>query len=436
MAAVETQPSGSVRGDSDFSRLWFARAVSDLGSAVGLVALPLVAVVTLKASTFQVSLLTALSAATAAALALPLGAFFEHRRKRPVLIGTDVIRALSLASVPAAAVFGSLTYPHLAIAGMVNAGLTILFGSASQVHLKALVPHLALAEANGKLESTFWLGYSAGPAIGGALAGWLGPARTLLVDAVSFLVSAFAVGRIKQPEPPPPATDHSVRRVERLLAGCRFLAHHKALRRCLLSYSLFGAMVMMISPLETLLLMRRLEATSWQYGLVVGLPCLAGVAGARAAAPLIRRIGVLPTLWWAAQLRGPWMILMPLASLPGIPRWAALVMVGLALGGMLAFTAPSNAALMTYRQTAIPDEVMTRAMSAWSLCTRIAQPIGALGAGILGTALGVVGGLWVSVAVLAVSALLLPRRGTEAADSPQIDNADSTENVAGPGQGR
>lgn len=409
MAAVETQPSGSVRHDSDFNRLWFARAVSDLGSAVGLVALPLVAVVTLNASTFQVSLLTALSAATAAALALPLGAFFEHRRKRPVLIAADVARALSLASVPAAAVFGGLTYPHLAVAAMLNAGLTILFGSASQAHLKALVPHPALAEANGKLESTFWLGYSAGPALGGALAGWLGPARTLLVDAASFLVSALAVGRIRRREPPPPPPDDAERRTQRLLAGCRFLLHHKALRRCLLSHSLFGAMIMMISPLETLLLMRLLEATSWQYGLVVGLPCLAGAVSARLAAPVIGKLGVLRTLWWAAWLRGPWLVLMPLAALPGVPTWAGLVMVGLGLGGLLAFAAPANAALMTYRQTHTPDEVMTRAATAWSLCTRVAQPIGALGAGVLGTLLGVVGALWVSVAVLAVSALLLPR---------------------------
>ncbi len=380
--------------------------MSDVGSAVGTLALPLVAVLTLHASTFAVSLLTALGAATAAALALPLGLFVEYRRKRPVMIGTDLARALSLASIPAVAAFDALTYPQLALVAMLNTALAITFGGASQAHLKALVPHAALADANGRLESTQWFASSTGPALGGALVGLLGPARTLLVDAASFLVSAVFVRRIRRPEPPV-QTRPASRRGE-MAAGMMFLLRNKELRRCLASYTVFASTIMLLSPLQALLLVRELQATPLEYGIVVGLPCLAGLVGARLARRAIDRYGLIPTLWWSSVLRGPWMVLMPLAPTGGI----GLLMVGVALAGLLGFAAVANTSLATYRQHHTPDNLMARAATAWSMTIRVGQPLGAVAGGITGTILGVTGGIWFGVVLLVGSAFLLPRRAT------------------------
>src|SRR5262245_39875955 len=115
----------------DFRRLWFAFTVSAFGSAVGLGALPLVAVLVLDSSTLQVSMLAAISALAGAALALPMGDFIEQRRKRPVMIAADLVRFAALASVPVAAAFGVLTYSQLCVAGVLQAAGTIAFQSAS-----------------------------------------------------------------------------------------------------------------------------------------------------------------------------------------------------------------------------------------------------------------------------------------------------------------
>jgi len=149
----------------DFHRLWVAFTVSAFGSAVGLGALPLIAVLALDVSTFQVSMLSALSA-IGGLLGLPMGDFIEQRRKRPVMITADLARFVVLGSVPVAAVFDVLTYTQLCVVGVVQAAALIAFSAASGAHLKALVPAEGRPEANSRFEQTNWITLSVGPAIG------------------------------------------------------------------------------------------------------------------------------------------------------------------------------------------------------------------------------------------------------------------------------
>jgi hypothetical protein len=130
-------------------RLWTAFTVSAVGSAVGSGALPLAAVLVLDVSTFQVSLLAALSAVASAAIALPFGAVIEQRRKRPVMITADLGRFVTLASVPVAAALHVLTFTHLCVVltfthlcvvGVIQTAAMIALTAASGAHLKALVP--------------------------------------------------------------------------------------------------------------------------------------------------------------------------------------------------------------------------------------------------------------------------------------------------------
>ena len=116
----------------DFRRLWVAFTVSAFGSAVGLGALPLVAVLALDSSTFQVSMLAALSAVAGAALALLMGDFIEQRRKRPVMIASDLVRFAALVSVPVAALGFVLLY---AIGGTADLSLDHLATAMVGVHV-------------------------------------------------------------------------------------------------------------------------------------------------------------------------------------------------------------------------------------------------------------------------------------------------------------
>ncbi|MFC5826994.1 MFS transporter [Nonomuraea insulae] len=322
----------------DFRRLWSGSTVSQLGSAVGMVALPVVAVTVIHASAFQVALLAALTAVTTALLAFPLGTYVEFRRKRPIMIATDLVRFAGIASVPVAAALGALTFVHLCVIAVVNASCQIAFNAAAQSHLKALVSAPHLIEANSRLESTRWLSISVGPSAAGALIGLLSAVGSLVIDAVSFLFSALAIRTLRTPEPPAPVREAHVSRREELFAGWRFAWRHPALRPMLVSWVTFAGASSMAAAVSAVYYLRDLGFEPWQYGLIMGVPSLGGFAGARLAPRLVARLGAVRGLWWASMLRGPWYFLIP-AALPGT---LGLVMCGFGFGMVLLFAGAAN----------------------------------------------------------------------------------------------
>lgn len=125
---------------SDFYRLWGAYTVSQIGSALGAGALPMVAILVLDASNLQVSLLAAMAGVASAAIALPMGSFIDFRRKRPIMVWADLLVFAALASVPAAAWLDVLTYAQLSVVVTVQTVCAIVFNAANSAYLKSLVP--------------------------------------------------------------------------------------------------------------------------------------------------------------------------------------------------------------------------------------------------------------------------------------------------------
>lgn len=250
----------------------------------------------LDASTLQVSLLVAFTAITTAVLAFPMGSVVEFRRKRPAMVAADLARSVSLLSIPVAAVLDSLVFIHLCVVAIINASCQIAFVSASQAHLKALVSADRLVDANSRLESTLWLSVSVGPALGGALVGFITAIGTLVVDAVSFVLSALAIRRIRTPEPAPPVRSEAASRGAELAAGLRFVWGHPALRWMLISWVTFAGAVMMASPLTMVFYLRDLDFSPLQYGLLLGVPSLGGFFGARLTRRVVARLGPVRAL--------------------------------------------------------------------------------------------------------------------------------------------
>ncbi|NUW35490.1 MFS transporter [Nonomuraea sp. SMC257] len=398
-------PHTSVRGHQDFRRLWTGSAISQLGSAVGMVALPVVAVTVVNASAFQVALLTALTAATTALLAFPLGGHVEYRRKRPTMIATDVTRFACLASVPVAAFAGVLTFAQLCVIAVVNAACQIAFTAASQAHLKALVSADRLVDANSRLESTRWLSVSVGPSVGGALVGVLTAVGSLAVDAVSFLFGALAVRTLRGPEPAPPVRDRRASWREELFAGWRFAREHPAIRLILISWVTFAGASSMGAAVSAVFYLRELRFEAWQYGLLMGVPSLGGFAGARLAPRLVARLGAVRALWWASMLRGPWYFLIPAA----VPGPVGLLMCGFGFGMVLLFAGAANSTMTSYRQAQTPDHLMARVAALWSFATTVTQPLFILLGGLVATWAGARASLFAAAGVMAAAALVLPR---------------------------
>ncbi len=152
-----------------FRRLWSAYAVSIYGTWLAFGAFPLIAVRVLHSPAFAVSLLEAAGLAVAAVVAVPLGPWIDHRAKRPVMIGMDLIRFLAMASVPLAYGLGLLSYGQLLVVSVVSGTASIVFAAASGAYLKHLVRGDQLLIANGRFEGTAWMATAAGPPLGGAL---------------------------------------------------------------------------------------------------------------------------------------------------------------------------------------------------------------------------------------------------------------------------
>ncbi|MCX5372586.1 MFS transporter [Streptomyces sp. NBC_00103] len=390
----------------DFRRLWGAYGISAAGSAVAMGALPLVALLVLHSSAFQVSLLTALSAVASAVIALPLGVRIEHRYKRPVMITADLARCAVLVSVPVAAAFGVLTFAQLCVVGILQTAASVAFDAASGAHLKALVLPEHRLRANSLFETTNWISVSAGPPVGGLLVGVLGPTATMAVDAASFLGSALGVRRIRRPEPAPPTPGAAARPGRDIVAGWQYLLRHPGLRPLFYNSLLFGGSIMMTSPLMAVLMLRDLGLAPWQYGLALGLPCLGGVLGSRLAPPLTRRFGQRRILLLSGVARTVWTILLPLA-----PAGALGVFVIVAVDFCLLLAAGVfNPSFTTYRMEATQDAFMSRVGVSWSVSSKTCQAVFMIAGGLLADAAGVRGTLLIAGVLCLASAILLPWR--------------------------
>lgn len=414
----------------DFQRLWGAYAVSAAGSAVGMGALPLIALLVLDSSAFQVSLLAAMSAVASAVIALPLGVRIEHQYKRPVMITADLARCAVLASIPVAMAFDRLTFTQLCAVGILQTAASVAFDAASGAHLKTLVLPEQRLRANSLFETTNWISVSAGPPVGGLLIGALGAAATMVVDALSFLGSALGIRRIRQPEPAPPARAATSHLGRDIAAGWQYLLRHPGLRPLFFNALLFGGSVMMASPLMAVLMLNDLGLAPWQYGLALGLPCLGGVLGSRLTPLLTRRFGQRRILLLSGVARTLWTVLLPLT-----PSGALGVFVIVAADFGLLFSAGVfNPSFTTYRMAATPDAFMSRVGTSWSVGSRTCQAAFMIAGGLIAAAAGVRGALFIAGLLCMASALLLPWRKaristgdvpaptTEAVPSPATDS--------------
>ena len=221
---------GDLLRHRDFQKLWAGQTVSQLGSQVSQLALPLVAVLVLHVSAFYVALLGTVDLLPFLLFALPAGVWIDRIPRRPVLIVADTGRALALATVPIVAAFGNLTIWQLYAVGFVTGTFTVFFDVAYQSYLPSLVGRPHLVEGNAKLELSRSAAQIAGPGVGGVLVGAITAPYAVVVDSVSFAVSALFLGRIRKREPrPEPTAAPSMR--ARIDGGPALRARRPALAR-------------------------------------------------------------------------------------------------------------------------------------------------------------------------------------------------------------
>ncbi|SER27315.1 MFS transporter [Actinokineospora terrae] len=376
-----------------FGWLWAAYSVSTFGTWLAFNAFPLIAILVLQAGAAAVSLLAAAGQAVGAAIAVPLGAWVEFRRKRAVMVGMDLTRFAALLSVPAAFALGLLTFAHLLVVSVVVAAADIVFRAAAGACVKSLVGPDDLLVANSRFETTTWLATAVGPPIGTAAIGFLGPVVTVVADAVSYLFSASGIRAIGRTEPPPARRCAETGGV---LEGWRYLRASPQLRPLLANTVLVNGLIMATAPLLTVMMLVDLGFEPWQYGLVFTLPCLGGLIGARVVGRLVDRFGQREVLLAAGVLRVCWPIGLAFVG-PGL---AGLLLVVVVEFGLIACVGVFTPLAATYRLQRIPTDRLTRALAAWSVTTKA-------GTAALTALWGVLAGVTGPRAAIAVAGVLL-----------------------------
>jgi len=390
---TDSAPRRSLWRHRDFLLLWGGQSVSEIGSAITVLALPLAAVVLLDASTFQVGVLTAMSTLPFLLVALPAGALVDRAAKHRLMMWCDVGRLLLMASVPLATLPGlHLTYPHLLIVALLAGVLTVFFDVAYQSYLPVLLERGDLVDGNGKLGVTQSFAQFAGPSLGGVLVGALGAARALIADAASYGVSALSLLLIRTPEPPP-HPGHRERRIrDDIREGLHFVVKHPILRKvvaCTGTSNLFSSMLLAV---EIPFMVRVLHLKPSGVGLVLTLAAVGGMAGGLVAKPLADRFGSARIVWLAPLVLGLPAFLAPLAT----PGWGVLFYpAGLAFFGMMAVV--YNVAQVSYRQAITPHALLGRMNASVRFIVWGTMPLGALLGGLVGTWLGLRPTLWIAV---------------------------------------
>jgi MFS family permease len=401
----------------DFARLWRAYTASTAGTAVATDVLAMITVLVLAGSAFQVSLLSALGAAAGALLALPLGPWIEFRRKRPVMIGADVARCCALLSVPAAYAAGVLTYAHLAVVAALAAVCQIVFLGASGAHLKALVPREHLTEANGRFESVLWTSMAVGPPVGGLMGAVFGPFVTVAADAASYLLSALGIRSIRAPEPEPPPRAAGAAWWRGLGEGWRHICSDAALRPLFVNTVAVGALIVAMSPVLAVMMLRELRFSLFQYGLSVGIPCVAGVVGARLSRRVAARRGRRPVLLGAGVARVLWLPWLPFVG----GGWAGLAAITAIHTGTVFFTSLFTPVFAADRLERTPDHRLARVLTSWTISGHVARAGCTLAWGLLATLTAPRIALAAGAVLLLASCAFLPWRASGTARCGKLE---------------
>lgn len=372
-----------------------------LGNQFTLLALPIAAAVTLHATALEMGVLGALRFAPALLLGIPVGVWVDRTRRKPLLVWSQWLSALALATIPAAALVHVLSLGQLFVVAFVAGVAAAIQGIA----LPSFVPTIAgrdrLVEANTRIQASLTVANLLGPGIAGAAVQLLTAPIAIAFDAVSFVVGAVTSAWTEVEEVV--QTTGRARHLTDAVEGQRWLWRQPLVRAITLTILINNGGSYITSAVVVLYFVTQVGITPAQLGLVFAVSGVSSLIGAQLAGPLVRRGWLGPVMAGGAGL-----------VVLGQTGWviAAHAPRSLTLPILLAFSALVGCALMVYnvnqnaiRQAVTPDRLLGRVQSGVLVLTAVAQVSGSLIGGAIGQSLGLPAALAAGAAVCVTSAL-------------------------------
>jgi MFS family permease len=427
---------GSLWRHQDFLKLWTGETISVFGSSISQLAIPLVAISTLGATTFEVGALNAVETAPFLLVALWAGVFVDRRKRRGVLISADIGRALALASIPIVFWLGGMDHDNrlsglaqLYAVALVSGILTVFFDVAYQSYLPSLVDRDQLAEGNSKLTTTEAAAQLAGPGAAGVLIHLLKAPVAIVVDAASFLVSAFAVMLIRKPEPEveiPEGGHNSVR--SDIGEGLRYVTRHPMLKKIAACTGTSNLGNSMTQAVLVVFLVRELHYSPQLLGLVFSLGSVGFLLGSVITARVTEWFGLGRTIIASSGLAGMAALVLPFVpgdnkaiSAPLVVASSIVVGIGVPI---------YNIGQVSLRQAITPIRLQGRMNASMRFIVWGTMPLGGLIGGALGGPLGLRTTMLIGAVINAscfLWVLFSPVRSLK--EIPQVEEPSGTEAI-------
>jgi len=400
MRALPTRlrPRGVLWPNRDFLWLWTAQTVSQFGSEITGLALPLVAILVLEASTFEVAVLAVVDWLPFVLFSLIAGVWVDRLPRRLILIAADWGRAIALGTIPLAYLLDVLTLGQLYVVGLTVGTLTLFFELSYQSYLPSLVNREELSEGNSKLEISRSGAQVAGPGLAGLLVSALTAPYAILFDAISFVASGLSLLRIRHRAEKPVQHDHQRPSFRTEISeGLRYTLRNPIQRAFIVFVAPMNLFSNMLFAIYLVYAVRVLDLTPTLIGIIFSIGSVGSLIGALTANRSARRFGIGRSLIVAATIGGCGMLFIPLAT--GDLVIPFLVLASFAYGFFVLNYFVTGVSLV---QATTPDHLLGRTNASRRFVVQSMIPVGAL----LGGALGTVIGLRPTIAIGAVGAAL------------------------------
>jgi MFS family permease len=407
-----------LRENRDFRRLFAADSISLIGDQITLIAVPLTAVLVLDAGAAEMGYLTAAGLLPYLLFSLHAGAWVDRRGgRRRKMIAADLLRAVVVATVPLAYAFDVLTMQQLFVTEFIVGSLAVVFRVSHPTLFISVVPRDDYVQGQSLVNGTRAFSYVAGPTLGGLLVQAVTAPVTLVLDAVSYVVSAFYLGSISPEEPP---TEEAAR--GHVLSGLRFIRGSPVVRSSLLATATVNFFNFVFWSLFVLYATRELGVAAGTLGLILGAGAVGGLVGSVVTGRIGRRIGIGPAFVVGCVLFPLPLVLVPLAE---GPRWLIVAFLFLAEFwsgvGVMMLDISAGAIFAAI----IPDRLRSRVSGAYSFVNYGVRPLGSVVGGLLGSTIGLRSTLWIgAVGALAGVLWLLPSPIPRLRDLPEPEDVD------------
>jgi predicted MFS family arabinose efflux permease len=391
-----------LKKNRSFRDFWVGQTVSLFGDQVSLLAIPLLAALELHADAAQMGLLTAVALAPNLLFSIHLGAWTDRRpRRRQLLIAADLGRALLLLTIPLAWAFGVLSFAQLYVVAFAAGSLGVVFSLAYDIVFVGLLDRDQYIQGQSLLNGSRAASIVAGNSVAGILVQTLTAPIALLLDALSYIGSAFFIRRAGAVESTPARDAGGAS----LAAGGRFITRTPLIRAALLASATLNLFNTGFYALLVLYATQTLGMSAGSIGIALAIGGFGSLLGALVVRGLSSRIGLGRALVFGFVLTPAPLLLVPMAAGTQVP--AVFLAVAEFFNGMGVMVL--DVGLGSLYAALVPDQLRARVSGAFLLVNYGVRPVGALAGGLLAAAIGLHATMWVTaVGALAGVLWLLP----------------------------